>query len=143
MLHLYGATSPENQKQSNAICSALQLINFLQDIAIDYKKNRVYVPLEDFDRFNIAESQIESQSIDQAWTEMMRFQTQRARNLMMEGYPLAKHLPGRIGWELRLVVQGGLRILELIDRVNGDIFHHRPHLSRKDWCLLCWRAIFA
>ncbi|MES2048291.1 MAG: squalene synthase HpnC [Pseudomonadota bacterium] len=142
MLHLYQAETAQNLKDSDAICSALQLINFWQDIAIDWQKQRIYVPLEDLLRFKITEQQIESRIVDANWQEMMQFQILRTRTLMISGSPLCKRLPGRIGWELRLVVQGGLRILERLEKVNGDIFQRRPKLKSMDWLFVIWRAVW-
>lgn len=141
MLHLYGAATAANIQASNAICTALQLINFWQDVAIDWQKERIYLPLEDLERFQLNEQHIANASTVPAWQSMMRFQCQRARALMLSGSPLCKRLPRRIGWELRLVVQGGLRILERIDQVDGDIFKHRPKLDWRDWILMAWRAL--
>jgi squalene synthase HpnC len=141
MLHLYQAASQKNIEDSNAICSALQLINFWQDIAVDWDKQRIYLPQEDLERFHIGELQIAGSDTHGQWQEMMRFQTDRARAMMMRGAPLCRRLPGRIGWELRLVVQGGLRILERIDDVNGDIFTKRPRLNKFDWLCIFWRAV--
>lgn len=142
MLHLYQAETSQNLKDSDAICSALQLTNFWQDIAIDWKKRRIYAPLEDLRRFKITEKQINYGIVDANWQEMMQFQIQRTRALMLSGSPLCKRLPGRIGWELRLVVQGGLRILERLEKVNGDIFRSRPKLQRMDWLFVFWRAVW-
>ena len=141
MLHLYQAASQKNIEDSNAICSALQLINFWQDIAVDRDKQRIYLPQEDLEHFHIDEQQIAGSDTHGQWQEMMRFQTDRARAMMMRGAPLCRRLPGRIGWELRLVVQGGLRILERIDDVNGDIFTKRPRLNKFDWLCIFWRAV--
>jgi squalene synthase HpnC len=141
MLHLYQAATEENCTASDAICSALQLINFWQDVAIDWQKQRIYLPLEDLRRFHITEQQIADGLVDPAWQNMMRFQCQRARELMLSGSPLCKRLPRRIGWELRLVVQGGLRILEKIEQHDGDVFRHRPRLNWRDWILMAWRAV--
>lgn len=141
MLHLYRAATAENLRQSDAICSALQLINFWQDIAIDWEKQRIYLPLQDLARFGISERQLAAGQVDAAWENLMRFQVRRARELLLEGSPLAGRLPGRLGWELRLVVQGGLRILERLDQVHGDVFRQRPKLGRPDWILLIWRAL--
>lgn len=141
MLHLYRSASPEDVRQSDSICSALQLINFWQDIAIDWQKQRVYIPQEDLRTFEVTEQHIASAKPDGTWQRMMRFQTSRARAMLLAGSPLAKKLPGRIGWELRLVVQGGLRILEKIDRANGNIFTQRPKLGKSDWVVLLWRAV--
>ena len=71
----------------------------------------------------------------------MAFEVQRARTMMLDGAPLARALPGRVGWELRLVVLGGLRILERIEAVGYDVFHQRPALGRGDWARLAWRAL--
>ncbi|MBI3284941.1 MAG: squalene synthase HpnC [Burkholderiales bacterium] len=141
MLHLYGAATPDNLDASAAICSALQLINFWQDVAIDWKKKRIYLPQEDLARFNIGEAQLAAANADAAWQTMMRFQTGRARSMLLRGSPLAKRLPGRMGWELRLVIQGGMRILEKIDMAGGNVFSERPRLHKNDWPLLFWRAI--
>ncbi|MBB3212009.1 squalene synthase HpnC [Herbaspirillum sp. Sphag1AN] len=141
MLHLYQAANPDNLRDSNAICSALQLINFWQDIAIDWRKQRIYLPLEDLQNFGIKEEHIAQEIADTRWHTMMQFQISRARALLCSGAPLALRLPGRIGWELRLVVQGGLRILERLEQVQGDIFQQRPTLGLHDWIIIGWRAL--
>ena len=75
-----------------------------------------------------------------AMRELLAFECERARQLMLAGAPLVHHLPGRLGWEIRLTVQGGLRILERIDAVAGDVFAHRPQLTASDWLVLLWRS---
>ncbi|MFZ6645216.1 squalene synthase HpnC [Undibacterium sp. TJN25] len=142
MLHLYRAADDASLRQSDAICSALQLINFWQDVAVDWQKRRIYIPEEDLRRFDISEDDIAQANSGHAWQQMMLFQTSRARAMLVTGSPLAKKLPGRIGWELRLVIQGGLRILERIDRVKGDVFTQRPKLGKSDWVILLWRALW-
>lgn len=142
MLHLYGATDAKNIAQSDAICSALQLINFWQDVAIDWDKDRIYLPQEDMARFGIKESDIGAQRDTAAWRQLMAFEVARARDMMLSGAPLAARLPGRIGWELRLVVQGGLRILEKIEAVDYDVYRRRPKLGKSDWLVLAWRSLW-
>ena len=144
MLSLYGASDAANVRNSDAICSALQLINFLQDVAVDRKKDRIYVPLEDLSRFGVAPAQLDQIPFDPAdarWRALMAYEVARARALLQQGAPLSLRLPGRIGWELRLVVQGGLRILEAIERVDYDVFARRPTLGAVDWLVLGWRAM--
>lgn len=141
MLGLYGVTDPRSCKESDAICTALQLINFWQDVAIDWEKRRIYVPQSDLSRFGVTEAHIESGNADGAWRAMMRFQVERARALMRSGAPLAARLPGRIGWELRLVIQGGMRILERIEDADYDVFGRRPQLGPRDWSAMLWRAL--
>ena len=141
MLHLYQAADEENVRDSDAICSALQLINFLQDVAIDQQKERIYLPMEDLSRFAVSPAAFERPEAHGKWSALMRFEVARTRALMLSGAPLALRLRGRIGWELRLVVQGGLRILEAIEAVNYDVFRRRPKLEKRDWLIIFWRAL--
>jgi squalene synthase HpnC len=141
MLHLYGAASPQNLRDSDAICSALQLINFWQDVAIDWRKLRIYLPQEDMIRFGVTEMQLAHAHMDDAWRDLMRFEVERTRALMLSGASLAFRLRGRIGWELRLVIQGGLSILQRIEQVDYDVFNRRPQLAKIDWIRLAWRAV--
>ncbi|MES2759219.1 MAG: squalene synthase HpnC [Pseudomonadota bacterium] len=142
MLSLYGAADAVNVRDSDAICSALQIINFLQDVAIDRAKDRIYLPGDDLARCGLDPTQLGQWKADDRWRALMAFEVDRARALMLSGAPLALRLPGRIGWELRLVVQGGLRILEAIERADYDVFTRRPKLGPFDWLLLGWRAIW-
>jgi squalene synthase HpnC len=141
LLHLYRAATPDNLQLSDRICTSLQLINFWQDVAIDWRKRRIYLPQDDLARFGVAEADIDAARCGEPWRALMAFQVRRARTMMCDGAPLARRLPGRIGWELRLVVQGGLRILEAIEAVDYDVFRRRPTLGRRDWPTLAWRAL--
>ncbi|WP_334188985.1 squalene synthase HpnC [Noviherbaspirillum sp.] len=140
MLHLYRAATPENVRDSDAICTALQLINFWQDVAIDWTKHRIYLPLDDMARYGVDEGQIAEGRVDARWRSLMQFEVERARAMMLSGAPLALRLPGRIGWELRLIVQGGLRILDRLDAAGYDMFQHRPQLRAWDWLVMGRRA---
>jgi squalene synthase HpnC len=140
MLHLFGAASPRNVQRSDAVCTALQLVNFWQDVALDWRKGRVYLPQDEMARFGVTDDQVRGARTDEGWQHLMAFQTSRTRAMLEFGAPLARALPGRIGWELRMVAQGGLRILERIDRARGDVFRHRPVLRASDWLLMLWRA---
>jgi squalene synthase HpnC len=141
MLHLYGAADEENIRDSDAICTALQLINFLQDVAIDLHKERIYIPLEDLNRYAISPAALDHASARPRWRSLMKFEVDRARALMLSGAPLALRLKGRIGFELRMVVQGGLRILDAIEAAEYDVFLHRPKLSRRDYVGILWAAM--
>ena len=141
MLELYEAVDEPNLRDSDAICTALQLINFWQDVAIDLAKGRIYLPLEDLERHGVSEAELAAGPNSPAWRALMRFEVERARSLMLAGAPLARRLPGRIGWELRLIVQGGLRILDAIERADYDVFRRRPTLAAADWLVLGWRAL--
>ena len=116
LLHLYSVNDSASLTQSDAICSALQLINFWQDLSVDIPRGRHYLP----DNATLTE------------------ETTFARALMRQGSPLVHTLPGRGGWELRLVVQGGLRVLDKLEDV--DAFLHRPVLKGLDWLNVAWRS---
>jgi phytoene/squalene synthetase len=141
MLELYDAVDERNLRDSDAICTSLQLINFWQDVAIDLAKGRIYLPLEDLERHGVSVADLSSHPDSAAWRALMRFEVERARALMLDGAPLARRLPGRIGLELRMMIQGGLRILEAIERVDYDVFRSRPALRACDWLVLGWRAL--
>ncbi len=141
LLRLYRVTGPDLQEHSDSICTALQLANFWQDIAIDWRIGRIYLPLEDLARFGVDAPQIADSRCDAAWRALLRFQTGRTRALLESGRPLAKALPWRLALELRGVLAGGHRILDRIDAVGGDVFRHRPRLSRADWAIVAWRAL--
>jgi squalene synthase HpnC len=141
LLSLYRRAEPGLLAMSDAICTGLQLTNFWQDVALDWDKGRVYLPREDLARFGVDEAQIDRQLVDDRWRALMAFEVARARALLQGGAPLAPALGGRIGLELRLVVQGGLRILERIDAAGGDVFRHRPALSARDWTMMGLRAL--
>lgn len=141
LLHLFGRTDEGSLRQSDAICSSLQLINFWQDVASDWARGRVYIPKSDLAAFGVAESAIAGQLADDRWSALMAFQCERARGMLLSGAPLGHALPGRAGLEIRAVVAGGARILDKIDAVRGDVFRHRPVLTSWDWVRILARAV--
>ncbi len=143
LLHLYQATEARNLACSDAICSSLQLINFIQDIEIDFRKNRIYLPKDEMAEYGVTEAQIADRANGTAWQALMMFQIERARGMLLAGAPLARRLPGRVGLELRLIVMGGNRILDKLRAGRGDVFRHRPVLQPYDWLNVLFRSFFA
>jgi squalene synthase HpnC len=142
LLHLYHSYhSSDNAPYSDAICSSLQLINFLQDVAIDYRKGRVYLPQDELAEYGIDESVLARESPGPAWHGFMAFQTARAEKMLDSGRPLGRILRGRVGLELRIIIEGGQRILEKLRHVGGDVFRRRPTLNPGDWGLMLKRAL--
>ena len=141
MLHLYGAISHDTLAQSDSICTALQRLNFLQDVAIDWQKDRIYLPQQALKRFGVTEEMIANAEVNEGWKALMQEQVTACRSLLHFGQPLGRRLPGRIGLELRLIVQGGLRILEKIEHIDFDVFRRRPTLGAYDWALMLARAL--
>src|SRR5262249_15771422 len=141
-LHLFKQTTERELAWSDAICSSLQLINFWQDVDIDYTKDdRVYLPQDEMARFKVSEKHLHDKTVDDAWRRLLAFQVERARDMSVCGRPLGRALPGRIGLEIRATVQGGLRILQKIERAGYDVFRRRPVLKAFDWPLLLLKAV--
>ena len=144
LLQLFLVDDPVKLRMSDDICTALQLINHWQDVAIDWRKNahgRVYLPQDEMLRFGVSDADIGRAIATPAWRALMAFQVGRAREMMNNGAPLAAMMPGRFGVELRLIVAGGLTILDKIDAVGGDIFNHRPTVTKLDWIGIILRVI--
>jgi phytoene synthase len=141
LLHLFDRASGQNLGWSDAICTSLQLINFWQDVELDYAKGRIYLPQDDMKRHGVAERQIAERRVDDAWRALIGLQIERSRTMMLSGAPLGHALPGRIGMEIRATVQGGLRILEKIESAGYDVFRRRPVLRWHDWPLILTRAL--
>ena len=140
LLHLYGVDDARSLAQSDAICTALQLINFWQDFSRDHPKGRCYIPLEDARRHGLDEQRLCSLTDTPATQALTAELVAWARGLMIQGQPLALRLDGRVGWELRLVVQGGLRILEKIEAMQFRTLAARPRLHAWDVPVLLGRA---
>lgn len=143
MLHLYGEATPRNIGLADAICSALQIINFLQDVEIDYRKDRIYFPMDEMRKYHITEDQIGNKDTSGNWALFMEFQINRARRLLQSGAPLGLVLKGRIGLEMRTIIAGGERILQKLHQSRGDMFSQRPVLKKSDWVYMLYRAVIA
>ena len=142
LLHLFKRTTESDLRRSDAICTSLQLVNFWQDVDVDYTKDRrVYLPQDEMARFGVNERHLREKICDDAWRRLMAFQVDRARGLMLQGAPLGRSLPGRVGLEIRATVQGGLKILDKIERAGYDVFRRRPTLRSFDWPLLLLKAV--
>ena len=144
LLHLFGHATTENLRRSDAICSALQLINHWQDVGIDAGKGsagRIYLPRDDMARFGVDDAAILRRVASADFRHLLRFQVDRARALMLSGASLGWDLPGRIGLEIRAIVAGGLRILDKIEAVDYDVFTRRPVLQAADWPRILWRSL--
>lgn len=141
LLHLYGEATPTNLAYADQICSALQLINFYQDIAIDLQKNRIYLCQQEMRDFAISEAELGAQATNQNWQDFFMFNLQRAADMLEAGKPLGRILQGRIGLEMRLIIAGGERMIAKLRQCHGDVFQHRTKLHAWDWPLMLVRAI--
>jgi hydroxysqualene synthase len=140
LLHLYGIADAPALRQSDAICTALQLINFWQDLSVDLPRGRHYVCDEDLAAHGLSRSELQQQQDDERSRALVRNLCGWARASMDEGTPLVHRIGGRAGFELRLVVQGGLRILEKIETLDHAVLRRRPKLNGFDAPRLLVRA---
>lgn len=142
LLHLYGVTDAVALERSDAICTALQLINFWQDLSVDIPRGRYYLPQAECQRFGVAPSDILARRQTPNATQLIAQCAAFAGATMRFGSQLVHQVPGRAGWELRLVVQGGLRILDKIAALNHATLNQRPTLRWWDMPVMLWRAVW-
>ena len=142
LLHLYGVTDVQSLEESDHICSALQLINFWQDLGLDIARGRIYLPTDAWEQYGVDEAQLLALRHNSNTINLIAAHARQARVMMLKGSQLVKKLPGRGGWELRLVVQGGLRILNKIEALNFDTLRQRPKLVAWDVMVMGWRALW-
>jgi hydroxysqualene synthase len=156
VLELFGHREPELVALSDAICTALQLTNFWQDVRIDLEQNRVYLPLEDLTRFNLTTADLEAwmptqasrngrdvgpdAALDERWQGLMAFEIARTRQLFEQGRPLSEMVRPELRRQLRLTWLGGMAILDKIESAGYDVFRHRSKLGRLDFLSLYLRA---
>jgi squalene synthase HpnC len=130
LLHLNGEPSDEQLEQSDAVCCALQLINFYQDIVQDYtEQDRIYIPQDELTQAGLTESDLinpDSQKI----APLIRSLYHRTQHLMLKGYPLGSTLTGRMGWEVRAMTLGGITTLALLIRQDDNTLLKRPRLDK-------------
>jgi len=141
LLHLYQVSDAPSLAQSDCICTALQLINFWQDLGVDIPRGRIYLPADGFAQHGVDDVQLLQREVNPATTALVAANVAWAATLMQRGAPLVKKVSGRAGWELRLVVQGGLRIAEKIELLNFATLQHRPTLNAWDGVVMVWRAL--
>ncbi len=142
LLHLYGVRDETALRESDAVCSALQLINFWQDLSRDIPRGRHYLTDADCAAHGVLRAELATLRPTPGILALIAAQVRTARALMQQGTPLVHRIPGRAGWELRLVVQGGLRILDRIEALGFNSLQQRPTVGAADAPLLLWRSLW-
>ena len=130
VLYVFGHRDEERQRLSDYTCTALQLANFWQDVSRDYAKGRMYIPLEDMDRFGYSEDELARGQFTDGFRELMAFEGARARGLFKLGLPLVETLDGRLKLDVALFSKGGMKVLDAIEGQGYDVLGHRPELSK-------------
>ncbi len=143
VLWLGGYRDEDRARRSDAICTALQLANFWQDVSVDIDKDRIYIPREDWKRFNVTEAEILERRSSKRFKALLRFQIERTERLFYAGRALPDMVRPPLSWELRLVWLGGMRIMDHVRKADYATLDWRPVLRKADWLRLAVRAIFA
>jgi squalene synthase HpnC len=142
VLYLCGYRDSERQQLSDFTCTALQLANFWQDVSVDYEKGRIYLPLEDLQRFHVSENEIAQKQNTPAFLAMMQFEVERARDWFRQGLPLMGKVDRELAIDLDLFSRGGLEILNTIERQGYAVLGNRPSISKSRKVALVARAAF-
>lgn len=141
VLRVAGHDDPLLDRASDALCTALQLTNFWQDIGRDWANGRLYLPLADRDAEGARDADLDAGLITPEWRRALQTMIGRTRSLFAEGRPVCDAVSGRLALELRLTWLGGSRILDRVEQSGPDLMRHRPALSKRDAAPLLWRAL--
>jgi squalene synthase HpnC len=132
LLYIFDYRDPALHNYANDIAAALEITHFLQDLPVDLLRDRLYIPEEDLHHFGVSEDELRAGRCTQATRDMMRFEVARARALFQRGRPLTDRLGRDLGFELNLIWQGGVTILDKIDAADGDVLSRRPRIGTLD-----------
>jgi squalene synthase HpnC len=141
VLRIAGYDDPALDRSSDALCTALQLTNFWQDLDRDWQKGRLYLPLEDVDAFEARMQDLDDRRLTEPWQRVVGRVSRRTRELFGEGRHVCNGVRGRLRHELRVTWLGGMRILDRLERVDYNVFMYRPTLGLADLPTLLWRAL--
>lgn len=141
VLHVFGFSDERHRRLSDATCTALQLTNFWQDVRLDLEKGRIYLPLEDFERFKYTERELQLRQYNSRFRRLMKFQVRRTRDYFQDGLRLLPLVTGRLRFDLKLFSLGGLAVLDAIERANYDVLTARPMISGMQKAGLAFRGL--
>ena len=132
VLRVAGYDDPRLDRASDAVCTALQLTNFWQDLERDWTIGRLYVPAEDRQQAGARDEDLSARRMTAEWRQVMSVMVERTRELFAKGRPVCDGVSGRLRWELRLTWLGGAKILDKLERAGFDVFHNRPTVGKGD-----------
>lgn len=141
VLHLCDTATARHLALSDGLCCALWLTAMLRDVPRDFAHGRLYLPLDDLERYRVTEDEIAARRLSGRWRALMMFEIERARKMLQAGAPLGRILPGRVGFNTRLLVLGAERILKKLHEAQGDVFTKRAEIVGRDWPYLVARAL--
>jgi len=141
VLYLFGYRDADRQRLSDLVCSGLQLVNFWQDVAIDFAKGRIYFPRRDLERFGVTPDDLRDQRLAPHFVALMMQEIAFARDFLVRGAELSRLVDRRLRRDVLMFAGGGLAILRAIEKIDYDVFRQRPKLGKFDYLALGWDAI--
>lgn len=142
ILELYDVRNPEAEALSDNICTALQITNFLQDVSLDIRKGRIYIPQSNWAEAGVNEDDFSSQTANENFRNLIKDECEKTAGLFSDGSPLLQFLKGRIRLEIAWTILGGMEILKKIESQNYDVLAKRPSLSKFDFSKILFRSLF-
>jgi squalene synthase HpnC len=130
VLYLCGHADAERQRLSDATCTALQLANFWQDVTVDLRKGRIYIPLDVMERHGYPLEHLYARRFSPAFAAVMKEIVEKARNLFEQGLPLRNMVDRRLALDIDLFSRGGMRVLDKIEQQGYNVLEARPAISR-------------
>ncbi|MBI5242483.1 MAG: squalene/phytoene synthase family protein [Elusimicrobia bacterium] len=141
VLMIHGYRDPDLLKLSDRLCTALMLAGFLRDISLDLKKDRIYIPLQDFQEVGYSEADMRMGVVNERFRNLVKLQWKRARAFFEESRSLPGRLSWPLGWDVRLRWLGGMELLRKIHKLGYDTIHRRPKITAWDWAGLVLKAL--
>lgn len=141
ILEFFGIRDKDSIEYSDAICTALQLTNFYQDVKIDFERNRIYIPQNEMIKFNVEERVFQLKEINDNFRQLLKYQIERTRELFVEGRKLIERLPYRLKYQIACTILGGEKILSKIEEIDYDVLNMRPVLSKVDYFILMLKSL--
>ena len=141
VLEFFNIRDDDSKRYSDAICTALQLTNFYQDVSIDIKKDRIYIPIDEIERFGVKLNQFELKQNNTNFEQLLKFQVARTKDYFSIGKNLFSRLPGKLEKQIKATVLGGEKILEKIEMINYNVLNNRPKLSKIDYMKILLKAL--
>jgi squalene synthase HpnC len=141
VLYACGYRDEERFCLSDFTCSGLQLANFWQDIAVDYAAGRIYLPLQDMERYGVDEATISGGTATPEFRQLLGYEVDYVRQMLLHGMPLIQSVDRELALDLDLFSQGGLEILRAIERQQYDVLSSRPAISKRRKAGLLLRAL--
>ena len=142
LLMIHGYRDPELFRLSDCICTAMKLATFWQNLSVDLKRDRIYIPEEDFKQFGYGEADLRMGVVNERYRDLMKHQWKRTHSLFEAGRALPSKLKFPLSWEIRLTWLSGVEVLLRIQRQGFDTLHRRPSLTRWSWARLLLASVF-